>query len=292
LEVTYTRQFSKLYYLKDHLGNIRVTVDQAGVVKGYDDYYPFGLQMPGRCSNTANPNHLYKYSGKELDEEIGLNWYYFIARPYDPEIGRFVTVDPLSHLAPEMSPYHYTRNNPLNRIDPDGRNDRGLSPYFYFNVFKKDVGNFINYTKGQVQYYTPAVFDIASSMSGYIGIVNPLMRAVSLELQITASVMKFKNPTYPLYKKDILGDFIGEVSGEIAGPKFGPFISDLVDNAIDNFEVTASKVNNIYKIHTGTQSNPQIKSLLVGHGLISCHKSPQEMWNEVQSKNEEKNDNE
>jgi len=32
---------------KDNLGNIRVTVDENGDVKGYNDYYPFGLRMPG-----------------------------------------------------------------------------------------------------------------------------------------------------------------------------------------------------------------------------------------------------
>jgi len=121
LEVTYKRQFNKLYYLKDHLGNIRVTVDASGVVKGYDDYYPFGLQMPGRCSNTSNPNHLYKYSGKELDEEIGLNWYYFGARYYDPEIARWMSVDPLAGKYPSLSPYVYCANNPLKYIDPNGK---------------------------------------------------------------------------------------------------------------------------------------------------------------------------
>ncbi len=38
-------------------------------------------------------------------------------------IGRWLSVDPLAHLAPDMTPYHYTHNNPLNRIDPDGRSD-------------------------------------------------------------------------------------------------------------------------------------------------------------------------
>ena len=44
------------YFLKDHLGNVRTTVNRDGNVLGYDNYYPFGLQMPGRSSNSANPN--------------------------------------------------------------------------------------------------------------------------------------------------------------------------------------------------------------------------------------------
>jgi len=57
----------KYFYLKDNLGNIRVTIDESGNVKGYNDYYPFGLRMPGRSMNTALNYALYKYSSKELD---------------------------------------------------------------------------------------------------------------------------------------------------------------------------------------------------------------------------------
>ncbi|APF20837.1 RHS repeat-associated core domain-containing protein [Caldithrix abyssi DSM 13497] len=73
LVVTYVRM-KKYFYLKDHLGNIRVTVDENGDVKGYNDYFPFGLQMPGRSMNNALATDMYKYSSKELDEE-GLTGY-------------------------------------------------------------------------------------------------------------------------------------------------------------------------------------------------------------------------
>jgi len=70
----------RVYYLKDHLGSVRTSVDENGHVIGYDDYYPFGLVMPGRSSNTGNPNDNYKYTGHELDDEAGLDIYYMIAR--------------------------------------------------------------------------------------------------------------------------------------------------------------------------------------------------------------------
>jgi len=110
------------YFLKDHLGSVRTTVDQNGNVDGYDDYYPFGLTMPGRSSNTGNPNDNYKFTGYEQDDEAGLNLYHANARGYDPLIGRFLQIDPLFDDANQvgLSPYNYAWNNPSNLNDPTG----------------------------------------------------------------------------------------------------------------------------------------------------------------------------
>jgi len=63
----------------------------------------------------------YKFSGKELDTEGGLDWYYFGARYYDPKIGRFLSVDPHADSYHDLTPYHYVGNNPLVFVDPTGR---------------------------------------------------------------------------------------------------------------------------------------------------------------------------
>ncbi len=109
------------YYIKDHLGSIRTTVDESGVVVGYDDYYPYGLIMSGRSSNTGNPNADYKFTGYEVDDDLGLNLYNANARLYDPIIGRFMQVDPLAKEFPNISPYIYGNNNPLRYTDPTGK---------------------------------------------------------------------------------------------------------------------------------------------------------------------------
>ena len=56
------------YYQKDHQGNIRVVVDQSGNTEEVNNYYPFG----GIFESTGNVQ-TYKYNGKELDTEKGLN---------------------------------------------------------------------------------------------------------------------------------------------------------------------------------------------------------------------------
>jgi len=104
--------------VKDHLGSVRVTVDEAGNLVSYDDYYPYGLQMPGR-SLTSGLGTKEGYTGHELDDETGL--LYAGARYYDPVIARWQAIDPLADEYPGWSPYNYVLGNPLALVDPDGR---------------------------------------------------------------------------------------------------------------------------------------------------------------------------
>jgi RHS repeat-associated protein len=105
------------YYLSDHLGSIRTTIDQTGTEIGYDDFDPFGNILPGRSYNAGTPNDLNKFTGHERDQEGGLDLDYMLARNYDSEWGRFYSVDPMFQYS---SPYIYVGNNPLLFTDPTG----------------------------------------------------------------------------------------------------------------------------------------------------------------------------
>lgn len=63
----------------------------------------------------------YKYNGKELDRMHGLNFYDYGARQYDPILGHFTQMDPLCEKYYNFHPYAYCMNNPMNAVDPDGK---------------------------------------------------------------------------------------------------------------------------------------------------------------------------
>jgi RHS repeat-associated protein len=119
------------YNLKDHLGNNRVTFMGSNLGGAVDvvqtsHYYPFGLLFSQTNNSTSADysKNKYLYNGKELQDD-NLNGTFFGlldygARFYDPQIGRWHSVDPLCEVNRRWSPYRYAYDNPLRFLDPDG----------------------------------------------------------------------------------------------------------------------------------------------------------------------------
>ena len=106
------------FYVQDHLGSNVMVLCNTGIEQ-QTRYYLFGGIVTHNSTN-GNINHN-KYTGKEFDRMHGLDWYDYVARQYDPVYGRFTSIDPLCEKYPYLSPYAYCGNNPMNAIDPDGR---------------------------------------------------------------------------------------------------------------------------------------------------------------------------
>lgn len=94
-----------------------------GALLEENHYYPFGkliTDLSGRVQHSSPKNNNYKYNGKELITDLSFDVEDYMARMYDPQIGRFTTVDPLAYKLAGWSPYNFCLGNPINFIDLDG----------------------------------------------------------------------------------------------------------------------------------------------------------------------------
>lgn len=137
IETKYFIRGHKRFELTDHRGNVVATVSDRKtgidingdrVIDAYEadittatDYYPFGSLMPERKYN-KDQNYRYGYNGKENDNEIKGegNQQDYGMRIYDPRVGRFLSVDPITRKYPELTPYQFASNRPIDGIDIDG----------------------------------------------------------------------------------------------------------------------------------------------------------------------------
>lgn len=100
------------YYQFDGQGSVIAVSDDAG---NYLEIYAYSVYgKPNGTSCLGNP---YLYTSRAYDAETGL--YYYRARYYNPQIGRFLQVDPIGY-SDGMNLYAYVSNNPLMLIDPLG----------------------------------------------------------------------------------------------------------------------------------------------------------------------------
>ena len=142
-----------LFFLRDHLGSVRVVARSDGKVVQVNHYYPYGMAYAsGRMSGNAEAHPVtgeggnvidgdleigggtggmelarpgasqpYRFLGNELYTSNSLGLYDFSARMYDPALGRFLSVDPMAEGYRHLSPYAYCAGNPVVYADKDGQ---------------------------------------------------------------------------------------------------------------------------------------------------------------------------
>ena len=126
------------YFHSDHLGSSNIITDKNGEVVELSEYTPYGSfsRIDGANPQTGPPNSHY-FTGKELDPSTGL--YFYGARYYDPQIGRFTQADTIvqsPYDSQSLNRYSYCRNNPINYVDPTGHS-------WFSNFWKQFAGAFV-----------------------------------------------------------------------------------------------------------------------------------------------------
>jgi len=101
------------YYEQDGVGSVTSLSGTTGTLANTYTLDSFG-RLTGSTGNLANP---FGFTGRDLDPETGLN--YYRARYYDPNLGRFISPDPIGFGA-GVNFYRYVENNPVLLTDPFG----------------------------------------------------------------------------------------------------------------------------------------------------------------------------
>lgn len=127
---------SKYWYYYDALGSVVNISDNSGNLVSTIHYDVYG-DFDETGSFTHNP---YKFTGRRYDPESGL--YFYRARMYSPELGRFLQTDPVGYVdGPNL--YTYCSNRPIGASDPYG--------LFYFAKRPLNVGSGYVWNAGDVE---------------------------------------------------------------------------------------------------------------------------------------------
>ncbi len=108
------RSSTTSYYHADGLGSVTSLSSAAGSIANTYTYDSFG-KLTNSTGSLVNP---FRYTARESDTETGL--YYFRARYFDPQTGRFLNEDPLNINGDDLNFYRYVGNGPVGFYDPTG----------------------------------------------------------------------------------------------------------------------------------------------------------------------------
>src|SRR5690606_489003 len=136
--------------------------------------------MAEQHSMTADYVNRWKFTGHELDRETGL--YYAGARYYDPKVSIWLSVDPLAEKYPNWNTYAYTFQNPINFIDPDGREGRAVLDDFLIDPPKK-ISDY-NYNTLEKNYTTNGqkILEKKGSALGYLANQSPKTNTCAIRM--------------------------------------------------------------------------------------------------------------
>jgi RHS repeat-associated protein len=148
-----------------YFDDFKITQTKSPVIQS-EDFYPFGLRFNSYNRENSVANH-YEFNGKEEQDELDLGWLDFGARMYDPSVGRFISIDPATHLLQFLSPYSFALNNPINLIEIDGLLPGKPDPHF--RSYRSNGFIRLSRITTSARYWVNVETQVATSVTGLAG---------------------------------------------------------------------------------------------------------------------------
>jgi len=204
----------KFFYLKDHLGSVRVVLNSSNQIVAANDYDCWGYPLENRSYQSDDID--YKFTGKQRDAETGYD--YFGARYYDAKIGRWGGVEPLLEKYISYSPYQYGLLNPMTLVDVRGMdpritingNNMFIEYEFYFVSSKDDEKNGLD--ADQIEEAQKLIDNINNSWT----MEDVVYKGINYNISVLATMKQVKG-TFEQLLKDKSGkfdNFISNANGE------------------------------------------------------------------------------
>jgi RHS repeat-associated protein len=197
-------------------------------------YYPFGLTMTGISSKSAGgiENKKNKFQNQEFNDDLGVNYYEFKWRNHDPQIGRFIEIDPLAEKYVYNSTYAFSENHITSHVELEGLEKISIAALFQNDENNKyPVAGMVDvqydFNKNSIRVLTGVVGDKATSYE--YNITNKTIDVQTIENLTSDQVgAYYYKPTSGKLKPDLqqytktidqmtlgLTDFAGELNDKL-----------------------------------------------------------------------------
>jgi len=214
-----------------------------------------------------------KFQGQKFDDDLGLNWYQFKWRNHDPQIGRFIEIDPLSEDYVYNSTFAFSENKVTGHVELEGTE---AIPFGLITKAATEVATDPNSTKSKV---IGAVVGVGKSVEktgmGVINLVthpgdavngilnsSPEKMALGFAIGVAEKKNAYENGT-GFEKSAIISEAVTDVVTIIAGTKgLGAIgktesaVSKVVGGFADDATVVRGGTNTVEQISKGTATHP------------------------------------
>jgi len=289
------------YYLKDHLGSTRAVMSVKPSAAGWQmqqatAYKAYGMEKELMLTGISEEEMAReKFTGKEFDEDGGINLFYFGKRDYDAEIGMFIGTDPVGQF---WNSFSYCGENPVNLTDPDGSTvypDNFVGPLQPGDCYLSQIPMY------NISLTYPGQENSSGTYLGKLGDYNNTLSKLSLgltfspfsevglfgleitggaEMAINFAKLTLGEGTYGELFTSIMVFGLSEAGGRfifksnIRENSAGQLISPVTGYYVSNAYVTAIKQSKAYLDFSGQLFMPAIQDQLSSHSSTPIYQSP------------------